>query len=475
MLTPAALASGKFGLLHTLAVDGTVLAQPLLVSGLVFPDGTSHDVLVVVTGHDTVYAFDAQTYALLWQHSMGVSQRTADVGCVDVRPEYGISSTPVIVRHSASKATMYLVSASEPVPYDFHHWLHALDVATGNGIGWGVDIAPTATLKDGSTLSFSPQHQWNRASLAWANGSVYVGVGSHCDDNADIISGWLLRYDAKLNLAGAFHTIEDPASTELASIWMAGFAPAVDPAGNLYVTTGNGAFDLPAGGHDYGDSVLELSGDLATVRSTFTPATYKTLSAHDVDFASGGVMLLPSLGSGTPPLAVAMGKDAVLYLLNRNKLGGLKANDAGALQATRLATTSGGVFGGPAYYGGPAGPAVYYQINWDVLRAFRVNAGAAPSLTQFAQGTTLAGYGGSIPIVSSNGMTPGTGIVWLVRRLHKIQLEAYDADTLGKPLYAATAGTWSNPENNAFLTAMEANGRVYVGSEKTVSVFGLAP
>ena len=39
-LTPATVASGKFGLLATLKVDGNVLAQPLLVSDFVLPDGT---------------------------------------------------------------------------------------------------------------------------------------------------------------------------------------------------------------------------------------------------------------------------------------------------------------------------------------------------------------------------------------------------------------------------------------------------
>ena len=62
-----------------------------------------------------------------------------------------------------------------------------------------------------------------------------------------------------------------------------------------------------------------------------------------------------------------------------------------------------------------------------------------------------------------------------MRRTAPIELEAYDADTLGTPLFAARAGgAWSNSgNNNPFVTPLVANGRVYAPGYKTVSVFGL--
>jgi hypothetical protein len=169
-----------------------------------------------------------------------------------------------------------------------------------------------------------------------------------------------------------------------------------------------------------------------------------------------------------------MGKAAVLYLLDQDKLGKEKANDKGALQSQRLAGNGGGLWGGPAYYGGPNGGLVYAQINDDVLRGFSVTTGSQPALTQVTAGTSSGGYGGSLPIVSSNGATAETGVVWLIKRGATIQLEAYDALSLGNPLFAANAGTWSNQSyGNSFLTPMEANGRVYVPAYKTVTVFGL--
>jgi hypothetical protein len=168
-----------------------------------------------------------------------------------------------------------------------------------------------------------------------------------------------------------------------------------------------------------------------------------------------------------------MGKDAVLYLLDRTDLGHKKAGDAGALQSQRLAASGSGVWGGPAYYEGSAGGVVLYQVTSGVLRAFAVSTGAHPKLTGTVQGTTAAGFGGSLPIVASDGRQAGTGVAWLVRRASPPQLEAYDADKLGAPIFTAALGAWSS--GAPFLTPMEANGRVYVGTTGQVVVFGLAP
>jgi hypothetical protein len=473
-LTPATVASSSFGLLKTLTVDGNVLAQPLLVSNFVMPNGTTHNILIIATGHDSVYAFDAQTYAVLWHVSLGTSQNFNDVGCGDVRPEYGISSTPVIVRSANNAATLYVVAATEPTSGSFVSTLHALNLGTGADALTPVVIAPQATLTDGATVSFDPQNQWNRASLAYNNGSLYIGIGSHCDNNAGNISGWLLQYSsASLTPGAAFHTIKTQGGTELSSIWMTGFAPAIDPSGNVFVVTGNG--DFKQGGKDWGESVLKLQPTLKKVSTSFTARAFRNYNNNDTDFGSGGVMLLPAVtGQTAPPLAVAIGKAANLYLLNQDSLGGLKANDAGALQVQNI---GGGVWGGPAYYNGPNGPTVYVQGNGTVLHAYSVATGATPSLTDTADGTSGAGYGGSLPIVSSNGAAASTGVVWLINRANEpFSIEAYDAVKLGNPLFTAQIGTWSNAGNgNPFLTPLEANGRVYAPGYKVVQVYGLTP
>jgi hypothetical protein len=470
-LTQASVKSSKFGLLKTLTVDGSVFAEPLLVSGLTLSDGSKHDVLLVVTAHNSVYAFDAKTYATLWQVNLGVPQKTADVGCNDVTPEYGISATPVIVRQG-KKAKAFLVSATEPSANQFHTMLHAIDMANGTDAVPPVEIAPSATLSDGSTLRYDPKNQWVRSGIGYNDGTVYLSVSSHCDNNGGAISGWVLGYDTSLAPQGVFHTIDTPAGFELAAIWQSGFAPAIDTDGSYFAITGNGNFSK--GGKDWGESVIHLPPSLTKVIDYFTPANYQTLNNFDADFGSGGVMLLPvQPGQTVPPMAVGMGKDATMFLLNRGKLGKNKAGDTGALQVTKVGSTFGGVWGGPAFYAGPAGPVVFYQVDSRPMKAYSVAITGAPGLTFVHQGTTTAGIGGSTPIVSSNGATAGTGIVWTIRRSSPLQLEAYDAENLGAPIFVANAGSWTS--GRPFLTPLQANGRVYVAASGTVSVFGLTP
>src|SRR5262249_41636286 len=153
----------------TLNVDGNVLAQPLMISNFTMPDNSVHNILLVATGHNTVYAYDAQTYTILWQRNLGPSQASGDVGCSDILPEYGISSTPVIVRKGPNRPTIYLVAPTEPASFSFHTQLHALDLATGKDLMKPREIAPKANIKGGPKLHFDPQAQWGRSGMAYNN------------------------------------------------------------------------------------------------------------------------------------------------------------------------------------------------------------------------------------------------------------------------------------------------------------------
>jgi hypothetical protein len=463
--------SASFGQIASLDVDGDVMAEPLMVSNFTMPDSTVHNILIVATEHNSVYAFDAQSYAVLWTVNLGPSQSYLDVNCSDVQPEYGISGTPVIVRNG-NTATIYLVSATEPASMSFHTKLYALNLATGASVTKPMEIAPRANLQSGGQVHFDPQNQWIRAGLGYANGSVYMAVASHCDHNFSNITGWMLRYDAStLRLLDRFATVYTQADTELASIWMAGFAPPIDANGNIFAVTGNGYYSADKTAKGFGESVLSLSSTLKK-NSTFTPANFQALNDADRDFGSGGVMLIPPVtGQQAPPLAVAMGKAHILYLLNASNLGGFEKAKKTPLQQILL-NDAGWCACGPAYYIGPSGGLVYYQAANEFLHAYSVSTATKPALTDIADGTTTAGGGGSFPVVSSNGSTPGTGVVWLVRREMPEFLEAYDAVNLGAPLFSGAADLWSNGYD-AFITPLVANGRVYVGAYKKVDVFGL--
>jgi len=466
VLTAANVGPKHFGLLQTLQVDGVVLAQPLYLYQYAFPTQGTHNVLLVATENNTLYEFDADTYALINSRNFGTAQNSNDVGCSDIEPIYGITSTPVIER---SSDTIYLVAATEPSPSSFVSTLHAVDIGTLQDQQTPVPISASVKMSNGSTINFDPQNEQSRTSLAFASGALYVGIGSRCDNNAGNIVGWMLKYDTSLNQVASFATAEDTTRYLLDSIWMTGYASAIDASGNIFSVTGNGAFDAATGGHDYGESAIKLDPNLTGVQTSFTPGNWKHLNAGDTDFGSGGIMLLPTQQSSTPNVAVAMGKDSNLFLLNQDNLGGL----AQPLQEIR--THGGGVWGGPTFYSGSTGQFVYYQTGGGPLVAYAVSANknGVTKLSQSASGPASAGYGGSAPIVSSNGQQKGTGIVWLVQRNKTLRLQAYDAENVGRMLFEGKAGTWANPENNGFVTPLEANGKVYVPAQGTISVFGV--
>jgi hypothetical protein len=278
-----------------------------------------------------------------------------------------------------------------------------------------------------------------------------------------------LGYNSSLKQTAALPMGEDTSSGLLNSIWMTGFPSAVDASGNLFAVTGNGSFDASSGGTNYGESAIKVAPDLSKFLSYFTPSDYSTLNQYDGDFGSGGIMLLPKQAGKTPDLAVAMGKASTMYLLDTNALGGL------GKPVASYSVPGYGVWGGPAYYNGPDGLQVFYQTDNEGLSdyALQISASGTPSLVLQSQGSSTGAYGGSMPIVSSWGQMPNTGVVWLVQRNSPLRLEAYSAGGGTKLLFAADAGTWSNSQNNGFVTPTVANGKVFVPASGTITAFGL--
>ena len=229
--------------------------------------------------------------------------------------------------------------------------LHALDLATGHEkFGGPVKISPTiagsGAGSKGGRIGFNTLRQSQRPGLLLLGGVVYVGFASFADNPT--YHGWLLGFNARtLRQVSAFNTT--PAGTQ-GGIWMSGGAPAADAAGNIYLSVGNGTFETKGRPRDFGDAVLKLStsGGL-NVSDYFVPHDQSKLNALDLDFGSGGVLLIPDAATPGRQLLLTGGKTTDLFLLNRDNLGHFSATSDRVVQSIPGA---GGLWSTPAYFNG---------------------------------------------------------------------------------------------------------------------------
>jgi hypothetical protein len=478
-LTSANVKFANFGLVGNLPVDAGVDAEPLYVSNLALGGGV-HNVVYVVTENDSVYAFDADTFAQLWHASvLGANETASDNrGCGQVSPIIGITSTPVIDLSAGAHVEIFLVAMSLDNNGNYHQRLHALDLATGAEIGGSpVTVQATFPTTNGTT-TFDPKQYKERAALLLLNGVIYTTWASHCDNNP--YTGWVMGY-SETTLAQSRVLNVTPNGSE-GAVWMAGDGPAADSAGNIYFLDANGTFDdtlnsngFPEHG-DYGNAFIKIStaGNNLSVTDYFTMFNTDSESDSDEDLGSGGEMLLPDLQDGqgnTWQLAVGAGKDGHIYVANRNLMGKFNTNNDSAIyQEIDSNGLSGGVWSMPAYFNNK----VYYGAVSDHLRAFSI-ANAKLTAPAGSMSAESFGYPGTTPSISANGTA--NGIVWAVENNGAGVLHAYDAANLGTELYNSNqaANNRDHFADNKFITPMIANGKVYVGTPNGVAVFGLLP
>lgn len=472
--------SASFGKLFTVTVDGLVDGEPLYLSAVPIQGSGTHNLLIVVTENDSVYAFDADTGASIWHISALKSGETPsdDRGCGQVSPQIGITSTPVISRQAGSNGVIYTVAMSKDSSGNYHQRLHALDAPTGNELYKGpVDIAAkypgSGDNSSGGFVIFDPAQYKERSGLLLAGGVVYLTWASHCDIRP--YTGWVMGYNAT-TLAQKTVINVTPNGNE-GAIWGAGAGLTADGQGNIFFLDANGVFDtsLNSGGFpssgDYGNAFIRL-----TTKSGLAVADYFEMyngvqeSDSDTDLGSSGAVLLPVMkdSSGTSwQLMAGGGKDSNLYVVNRTSMG--KFNSSSNKIYQELAgVLPGGMWSIPAFsngrlYFGPVGqPLLEFQFK-----------NAKLSTSPVAQTTNAFGYPGTTPSISSN--KSANAIVWASENTNPAVLHAYNANTLVE-LYntnQAANGRDHFGAGNKFIIPMIANGKVYVGTTNGVGVFGL--
>jgi hypothetical protein len=486
ILTPQNVNSAQFGKVFSFDVEGDVYAQPLYVANVEIPGKGKHNLVFVATEHDSVYAFDADGKSTepLWRVSLldaakGIQPVAAfDVQCPFIRPEIGITSTPVI---DLPTGTLYLLARTKERGAGgstrFVQKLHALAITTGaEKFGGPVEIGAQAKgeklLGIKGQVEFDPLRENQRAALLLTAGKVVITWASSCDERPYF--GWVMAYDAHtLAQVGVANLSPDAGES---GIWQGDAGPAADSDGNIYVITGNGRFTAAWGGLDYGDSVVKLgfTAKGLEVRDYFTPFNQERLNDTDGDFGSGAPLLLPDQPGQHPHLVLAAGKAGIIYELDRENLGKFKAaDDSHAVQSVKAGVDS---FGAPAYWNGH----VYYFLSGDVLRDYRLQNGRL-STEPAAKSSTKFTDPGATPTVSANGTK--NGIVWVLSSKTwngsdlNAGLYAYDAEDVSRELYDSKES--QNRERDKaglalrFAIPTVVNGRVYFGTKNHVEVYGL--
>ena len=480
ILTPSNVNVNAFRKLFVIPVDGKVDGQPLYVPSLDMPGQGTHNVLYIVTEHDSIYAFDADNGAMLWHNSLlNAGESTSDDrSCSQVTPEIGITSTPVIDPRIGPHGIIYTVSMGKDSSRNYHQRLHALDLTTGEEqLGGPVEVQATypgnGAANTNGTMTFDGKQYKERAGLLIANGIVYTSWASHCDINP--YTGWVIGYDeATLERVTVMNLT--PNGNE-ASIWAAGAGPAADVSGTLFLLTANGTFDttLDSGGFpshgDYGNAFVKLtpSGTNLKVTDYFTMSNTVSESAADEDLGSGGLILLPPLpdAQGNPrELAVGAGKDGNIYVVDRNNMGRFRKDGNSIYQ--ELESALGSVFSTPAWFNGK----LYYASVGAQLVEFKFMNG---SFMPGSQSPANFPYPGATPSISAN--RDSGAIVWVAENSDPAVLHAYDANDVSRELYnsnQAPNGRDHFGTGNKYIVPTVVNGKVYVGTTNGVGVFGLA-
>jgi hypothetical protein len=487
-LTASNVNAKSFGLLHTVPLDGRVDAEPLVVMQQQIQGHGIRNVVYVATENNTIYAIDAGDGTVLWQRRHGTA-----VPCLykyprscNVFPVMGILGTPVIDRIAGA---MYFVTDNYDGKVDTFY-LHAMSLSTGRDLFQAGAIRFTTQLPAGKKWTLNPRFHLQRPGLLAANGSIYVAFGSVADLNPDQSRGTILRYDAAtLQQSGgqlADQLSHRPVPYYLSSIWQSGYAPAADANGDVYFSTANSDPRNPSysATRNLPESMVHLSSDLSTLVDSFTTYNYFALDQADHDMGSGGMLLLPDQPGSVPHLAVAGGKDGRAFLLNRDQLGGFtKGGPDKVLQVFQM----GPCWCGPAYFVGSDLAAHVLTGGRHGVMNWGLQTSPAPQLTLLSSTGPGPVSGvpddGTFPVVSSNGTTEGSAVVWFVQKPATnvdndpgapVTLMAYAASDLTQPLLSIQAGTWTHGgKSNANLVPTVANGRVYVASNKQLQIFGL--
>lgn len=372
--------------------------------------------VIVATEGDSLYSLDADTGQVQWHTNVGQSvPLSAVVGCGGNINPLGITGTPVY--DPVSGLVFAVAEVTGP-----KHMLVGVDVSTGKiRVQRQVDVPEMNPL----------QMYMQRPALALSQGMVYMTFGT-VYEGCGIFRGTIVA--SQTDGTGPLLSYQVPTQDAGGGIWGAA-GPVVDGQGQVYVSTADEEHAPTK--WDLSDAVLRFSPTLQ-LEDSFAPADWLAQGTGNQDLGSMGPSLLPG------GFVFIAGKAGIGYLLNANKLGGIGG------QAAMAQICNGLAMGGTA----TTGSQIFVPCS-DGLRGVLVQPG--PKLVVRWQAPPNIALP---PIVGGNTV--------------------YSLDQNGT-LYALDIATGAARAQLAlgtavprFVTPTISNGRVFVGTMKSVVAVSLA-
>ena len=451
--------SAAVNLTRDLSFDGTIVgnvhAQPLYLD-----DGAGgRPTVIAVTESNNVYALDAVDGSVIWQRNVGDPVSADDLVCSDFDP-MGIMGTPIV--DLASRALFFNAMITLDGGTTKKHLILSLNVDTGDiNPGWPVDVEATATYNG---IKFTPAIQQQRPALGIVGNILYVGYGSMRDCSP--FHGWLVGVP-----------IDNPASVTAwaaatnshgGAIW--GVGGVASDGKNPFVATGN---TFSTGGNwGGGEAVIRFQpGPIfsGSPSDYWAPLDWLDLDNLDFDLGGCGPLLVDVPGATPSRLVVALGKNTVGYLLNRDNLGGI------SLPVAQSSVDPGNsIIQAAVTYRTEQGTYVAFRATKEKLSTFRITATNPPTILSGWSATRTNGGCGSPFVTTTDGSS--NPIVWVMgtagwgiegdQRLH-----GYDGET-GAVVYAGGGPNELIPGTHTYsTTGIVARGHIYIAGDNKVYAF----
>ena len=437
--TPANAANLTRDLNFNGTISGNVYAQPLYIEG-----GPNGAMVIAVTESNNVYALNATTGAVIWQRNLGPAV-TSGLPCGNISP-LGITGTPVVDLASRSLFLDAMIDGATK-----KHFVYSLNVDTGaTKPGWPVDLNATVNF-NGTTFTSNVQNE--RGALAIVNGILYVSFSGLAGD-CGTYHGWVVGI-----------TINNPSNVRAwataaigGGIW--GHGGVASDGTNMFVVTGN-TFTRQGDPWSGGEAIIRFQA--GPIFSGFwAPPNWQSLDQGDTDLGGCSATLVDVPGATPSQLVLALGKDGMAYLLNRNNLGGVTTPLASENLPSAVRGQS------AATYHTSQGTYFAFHTENGAVAAYKVTATSPPTIVP-AWSMSQSGLG-SVFVTSTDGTN--NAIVWVAGSGGDGRLHAYNGDT-GNVIYAGGGANEMMTGTRKWNTGIVARGRIYYPADNKIYAFRL--